>query len=193
MDADDFSLFLVRAVLDPEFRRLVRETPDEAFAGYALTDEQQAAIRSGDGGMLRLLGTVIRADDVSSPPWVSAPDPDADAPATAIDVPVPLAPIALQVVVQPWAQQTPEGLRLSFTSSVQHSAAPATTAADAAPPTPRRDWSAWDHDTGSEEARAAARAVQDAPAGERRARILALLRTVAGAERPGAAEVQDDG
>lgn len=47
---------VVTAMADEAFRRRVRESPETALAGYDLTPEEKAAIKSGDTAKLRELG-----------------------------------------------------------------------------------------------------------------------------------------
>lgn len=47
---------LLNAMADESFRRKVKETPDAALAGYDLTPEEKAAIKSGNTAKLRELG-----------------------------------------------------------------------------------------------------------------------------------------
>ena len=47
---------VVTAMADEAFRRKVKETPEAALAGYDLTPEEKAAIKSGDTAKLRELG-----------------------------------------------------------------------------------------------------------------------------------------
>lgn len=47
---------VVTAMADEEFRRKVKESPEAALAGYELTPEEKAAIKSGDSAKLRELG-----------------------------------------------------------------------------------------------------------------------------------------
>ncbi|HEX4835257.1 MAG TPA: Os1348 family NHLP clan protein [bacterium] len=47
---------VVTAMADEAFRRKVKESPEAALAGYDLTPEEKAAIKSGDTAKLRELG-----------------------------------------------------------------------------------------------------------------------------------------
>ena len=47
---------LVTAMADESFRRKVKENPEAALAGYDLTPEEKAAIKSGNTAKLRELG-----------------------------------------------------------------------------------------------------------------------------------------
>ncbi len=47
---------VVHAMADESFRRNVKENPDAALAGYDLTPEEKAAIKSGNAAKLRELG-----------------------------------------------------------------------------------------------------------------------------------------
>jgi restriction endonuclease Mrr len=47
---------VVNAMADESFRRKVKENPDAALAGYDLTPEEKAAIKSGNTAKLRELG-----------------------------------------------------------------------------------------------------------------------------------------
>jgi hypothetical protein len=44
------------AMADESFRRKIKENPDVALAGYDLTPEEKAAIKSGNAAKLRELG-----------------------------------------------------------------------------------------------------------------------------------------
>ena len=52
--------YLIRAVLDDEFRRLALTSPEQAFAAFALTAEEQDFLRARDERMLALLGAAVR-------------------------------------------------------------------------------------------------------------------------------------
>ncbi|HLW47278.1 MAG TPA: Os1348 family NHLP clan protein [bacterium] len=45
-----------KAMSDESFRRQLKTNPDTAFAGYDLTAEEKAAIKSGNAAKLRELG-----------------------------------------------------------------------------------------------------------------------------------------
>jgi hypothetical protein len=45
-----------KAMGDEAFRRQIKENPDTALAGYDLTAEERAAIKSGNAARLRELG-----------------------------------------------------------------------------------------------------------------------------------------
>jgi hypothetical protein len=45
-----------KAMADETFRRKIKENPDSAMAGYDLTSEEKAAIKSGNTAKLRELG-----------------------------------------------------------------------------------------------------------------------------------------
>ena len=45
-----------KAVGDEAFRRQIKENPEAALAGYDLTADEKAAIKSGDAARLRALG-----------------------------------------------------------------------------------------------------------------------------------------
>lgn len=47
---------VVTAMADESFRQKVKENPDAALAGYDLTPEEKAAIKSGNAARLRELG-----------------------------------------------------------------------------------------------------------------------------------------
>ena len=47
---------VVSAMADETFRRRVKENPDSALAGYDLTAEEKAAIKSGSAAKLHALG-----------------------------------------------------------------------------------------------------------------------------------------
>jgi len=201
-DDGNLTQFLVRAVLDAEFRHLARRSPDEAFKGYDLRDTDKAAIRSGDAGMLRLLGAALASTEDSASQTTREDDsaespPSAAAAAGTTPPPVPLQPIALRVTIQPWAQQTPAGLQLTFTSAIEHAGEPAGEQPDATEPaasgpTPRRPWTAWDHDVESGASRAAAAAVHEAAASDRHARVLELLQAVTSGEHLGGDDARDE-
>ena len=45
-----------KAMADESFRKQIKENPDAALAGYDLTAEEKAAIKSGNAAKLRELG-----------------------------------------------------------------------------------------------------------------------------------------
>jgi hypothetical protein len=45
-----------KAMADESFRRKIKENPEAALAGYDLTAEEKAAIKSGNAAKLRELG-----------------------------------------------------------------------------------------------------------------------------------------
>jgi hypothetical protein len=45
-----------KALADANFRKQIKENPDAALAGYDLTSEERAAIKSGNAAKLRELG-----------------------------------------------------------------------------------------------------------------------------------------
>ena len=45
-----------KAMSDENFRKQIKENPDTALAGYDLTSEERAAIKSGNAAKLRELG-----------------------------------------------------------------------------------------------------------------------------------------
>ena len=45
-----------KAMADESFRKQIKENPDTALAGYDLTAEEKAAIKSGNAAKLRELG-----------------------------------------------------------------------------------------------------------------------------------------
>jgi len=47
---------VVTAMADESFRQKVKQNPDAALAGYDLTPEEKAAIKSGNAARLRELG-----------------------------------------------------------------------------------------------------------------------------------------
>jgi hypothetical protein len=51
---------LGKAVSDEKFRKQLRENPDAALAGYDLTAEEKAAIKSGNASQLSELGVDVR-------------------------------------------------------------------------------------------------------------------------------------
>jgi hypothetical protein len=48
--------FAAKAVADMTFRQKIKENPDAALAGYDLTSEEKAAVKSGNASRLRELG-----------------------------------------------------------------------------------------------------------------------------------------
>jgi hypothetical protein len=193
-ERSDVTTVLVRAAIDPEFRDLVRRAPEEALRDYDLSDEDEATLRAGDAGMLRLLAAAVREVDPGTPAAAPAPADAAPAPADAAPAPpppaapepVPLPPLALTLHIQPFAAQTPEGLRISCAVSMQPLQAAAPPAAEPAAATrPTSEWTAWDHDLDSDATRDAASAVLASAPGQRRERILALLRSMTSRERIG--------
>ncbi len=48
--------FAAKAVADMTFRQKIKENPDAALAGFDLTSEEKAAVKSGNASRLRELG-----------------------------------------------------------------------------------------------------------------------------------------
>jgi hypothetical protein len=177
-DAGELRRFLVKAVLDDEFRRLARTSPNAAFEGFDLTEEEQDALRRRDQDVLALLGRALRGDAVPEPPPASAPDFSAP-PAAQQPTSFPLPEITLALHVAPQALQLPDGrLQVTYAASVQplqeapRGETEPPPAAAAAPPSTGTEWG---HGVDSPATRAAARSVKDAPPEERFDRLLDLV------------------
>lgn len=50
---------LIRSAIEPELQRRLRETPDEVFGEFDLTDEEQEILRRPDHRLLPLLGAAL--------------------------------------------------------------------------------------------------------------------------------------
>ena len=75
--------FLIRTVLDGEFRELALADPDRACEGYALSDEAREVLCSRDERLLNLLSSAFRESWVeSTPPSTSPQQTPTDLPAT---------------------------------------------------------------------------------------------------------------
>src|SRR3984893_15459261 len=63
-----------KAMADESFRKKIKENPDAALAGYDLTAEEKAAIKSGNAAKLRELGGDERiTKPVLAPPQSQQP------------------------------------------------------------------------------------------------------------------------
>ena len=58
---------LIESALDPEMCRRLIESPEEAFQGFDLTDEEKDLLRRPDHRLLRLLGIALAEEAESSP------------------------------------------------------------------------------------------------------------------------------
>jgi len=199
----DLRAFLQRLALDDAFRNLLCADPEAAFAGYALTEAQQAALRRRDEEWLALIGEAVRA---GTPPAPAAPEPPAPGgpklPEARILLRLRPQPLgderwAWAVSVHPWPPPEPdptmagflvrvvprttsaagEALKVAYTATIQP--APPDAEAPLAPVSDAPS-SAWGHRADTPEARAAAAAVLAAPEGERYERLLDLIGAVAG-------------
>jgi hypothetical protein len=110
--------YLIRAVLDDEFRKLALTNPEPACAEYTLTAEEQDILRSQDERMLALLGVAIR--DSWSSPSASSPgndDNSANEPAATTFHPIPPAVLRLRLV--PQMSAAPEGgVRVQYAATL---------------------------------------------------------------------------
>jgi len=72
---NDLRAFLVKATLDEEFRERVRRTPDEAFAGFELAEEERAILRRQGVEVLALIGKVLEEETATRQAPASAGEP----------------------------------------------------------------------------------------------------------------------
>jgi len=152
----DLRSFLIKASMDPDFRERFRTDPDAALAPYSLTAEERAALQNPEASLPLIARQTaeIRPDD-------SATD---DAPERA---PSQSTHAAFFLRIFPEVTAGADG-----NVYVTHSGVLDPAALAEARPIP------WSHRLTLPETRAAADAVLEAPAGERRARILALIHTL---------------
>jgi len=62
-----------KAMSDESFRQQIKNNPDAALAGYDLTAEEKAAIKSGNAAKLRELGVDER---ITKSTWMPGPGTD---------------------------------------------------------------------------------------------------------------------
>jgi precorrin-3B methylase len=84
--SEELRRFLVKAVVDDEFRELARREPERAFAGFALADDEKDALRGRGPEVLGLLGRALGVPAPGQP----APEPES---AAAPGPPPPAPPI----------------------------------------------------------------------------------------------------
>lgn len=70
MSRTEVSRFVTLALDDEELREKLKSTPDQAFQGYDLTDEEKSAIASGDEQRLRDAGI----DPMTARSWMTFHD-----------------------------------------------------------------------------------------------------------------------
>jgi hypothetical protein len=93
---------LVAAALDADLRRQLLESPEEAFRGFDLTEEEKDLLRRPDHRLLSLLGTALAHERPSSAP---APPAAAAAPQPHAVVEAPTMPdVSLVLTLVPCAQ-----------------------------------------------------------------------------------------
>lgn len=158
----------------------------EASPGSA-ADDEAPVVASADGARrLPAIGLVLRlqpfatgAGDDLRLTWAASIVPDG-APEPVVDPAppgTPLPPLRLRVGVTPVTEAADEGLRVRFATDVRPEGTN-----DAAGPIASTGaalrYHPWDHRLGSREVRDAADAVRASPPGERRERILALIRAM---------------
>ncbi len=91
----DLQAFLVRAVLDEDFRSDALAEPDRIFSDFNLTEAQKDVLRRRDKGMLALLGDVLRASAKTEMQAEADPPPKGRRPAVSF---VPEATLLLRIL-----------------------------------------------------------------------------------------------
>ncbi|HEY7062229.1 MAG TPA: Os1348 family NHLP clan protein [Chloroflexota bacterium] len=74
--SDALSQVLERASVDAGFRAQLGSDPERALAGYALTNEERAALLSKEDDRLRELGVDARVSKLLSAPTTDTPGPE---------------------------------------------------------------------------------------------------------------------
>ena len=89
---------LIESALQPELRRRLLESPDEAFRDFDLSEEEKEILRRPDHRLLPLLGAALARQMESSDPLGEAPSVSPAAPALIEARPLPDTWLALSVV-----------------------------------------------------------------------------------------------
>ena len=89
---------LIESALQPELRRRLLESPDEAFRDFDLSEEEKEILRRPDHRLLPLLGAALARQMESSDPSGEAPSVSPAAPALIEARPLPDTWLALTVV-----------------------------------------------------------------------------------------------
>ena len=89
---------LIESALQPELRRRLLESPDEAFRDFDLSDEEKEILRRPDHRLLPLLGAALARQMESSSPLGEAPSVSPAPPALVEAHPLPDTWLALTVV-----------------------------------------------------------------------------------------------
>ena len=106
--------FLIRTVLDEQFRELAVADPHRAFEGYDLSDREREILLARDGRLLGLLGQAMGQDE----PSVEPPDGDVGAATSASPTPG-LPEVKLLLRLTPFVAQDPEsGQKVSYEASL---------------------------------------------------------------------------
>jgi hypothetical protein len=93
---------LIASALDADLRRQLLESPEEAFRGFDLTEEEKDLLRRPDHRLLRLLGTALaheRPSSAPAPPAAAA----AQQPHAVVEAPT-LPDVSLLLTLVPCAQ-----------------------------------------------------------------------------------------
>ena len=106
--------FLIRTVLDEQFRELAVADPHRAFEGYDLSDRQREILLARDGRLLGLLGEAMEQDEASVQP------PHGDVGAATSASPSPGLPeVKLLLRLTPFVAQGPQsGSIVSYEASL---------------------------------------------------------------------------
>ena len=115
--------FLLKSILDTEFRKLALSDPDSAFIGFDLSSDEKDILRSGDERVLSLLGRTLQysapikrgKESIDEPS--ESPDPQGGAPAG--ESPAALPELKLRMRLVPFASGPPGGdTELSYAASL---------------------------------------------------------------------------
>jgi hypothetical protein len=93
---------LIDSALDADLLRKLQESPEEAFQGFALTEEEKDLLRRPDHRLLRLLGAALAHERISSAPVPQAAT-NAQQPHAVVDAPA-LPDLSLVLTLVPCAQ-----------------------------------------------------------------------------------------
>lgn len=181
--------YLQMSALDDDFRALAQADPTASFAGFDLAEEDRAVLARQDASTLALLARAVSSlvgDGAVGVPARSEPTAPTVQALDPLDLHLHLTPV-----------QTADGLRHQATLSVEPSAQGASTQirvrplaeprgeqlavhyqvdlVRADPPRPTAVHRTWDHAVDSPAARDAAARVLEAPAGQRREALGALV------------------